>query len=127
MNALGKIAEFIGLRGFIAIGFAVALAVVMWRADAISGQRDKAIQRAANEAAAHSITKASLANLELRLAVFIDEGEQRTKAAQTALRRQQERSAALDAQIARIRAGKPTAANLERCETPQAVTAANGL
>lgn len=121
------IARAIGIRGFIAIGFAVALGIVMMRADTISGQRDKAIQRAANEAAAHSVTKASLANLEQRLAVFIADGARRSGAAATALRRQQERSAALDQQIARLRAVKPTVAEIEQCRTPGVILDATGL
>lgn len=105
----------------------VALGIVMWRADAISGQRDKAIQRAANEAAAHAVTKASLAKLEQRLAAFIAAGERRTEAARKAVEAQEARSAALTAQIARLRSTRPTAVEIERCESAGDVLRAEGL
>jgi hypothetical protein len=121
------IARMIGISGFIAIGLAVALGIALWRADVISGQRDAAVQAAANERAAHSVTRASLDNLEQRLAVFIADGKRRSEAAERAVEAQRERSAALDAQIARMRSQAPTAANLERCETPASVIEAEGL
>lgn len=44
--------NFLGIRGLIALGLAVALAAVMWRADRISGQRDAAMQTIAEMKAA---------------------------------------------------------------------------
>ncbi len=122
------IARAIGIRGGIAILLAIALGITMWRADAISGQRDEAIQGKANEAAAHSVTKASLALLEEKLATYIKDGERRQKAAQDALEAQQERSASLDRQIGAIRSQRAsTPAVVERCETPEVVLSAEGL
>lgn len=125
--SLGKIAGAIGIKGGAILALSLAVAFMWWRADVISGQRDRAIQDRANEAAAHAVTKASLDNLEQRMAVFIREGQERQEAAAQRLREQQERSAALGEQIARIRAEKPSAGQIERCETPGAVIQAEGL
>lgn len=125
--SLTLITRAIGFRGFIAIGFAAAFALMWWRAGVWQERAEEQAQAAANERAAHSVTKASLDKLEQRLAVFIADGERRTKAGEDALRRQQERSAALDGQIARLRAARPTPAEIERCETPSAVRGLEGL
>jgi hypothetical protein len=121
------IARMIGIRGFIAIGLAAALALMSWRADVWQDRAEEYAQAAANEKAAHAVTRASLDNLEQRLAVFIADGKRRSEAAERAVEAQRERSAALDAQIARMRSQAPTAANLERCETPASVIEAEGL
>jgi ABC-type branched-subunit amino acid transport system ATPase component len=121
------IARAIGIRGFIAIGFAAALALMWWRAGVWQDRAEEQAQAAANERAAHAVTRASLDNLEQRLAVFIADGDRRAEAAARALREQRERSAALDAQIARLRSQVPTAGEIERCETPAGVLSASGL
>jgi uncharacterized protein HemX len=121
------IARMIGVRGFIAIGLALALAFAWWRAGVWQERAEEQAQAVANERAAHSVTRASLDNLEQRLAVFIADGKRRSEAAERAVEAQRERSAALDAQIARMRSQAPTAANLERCETPASVIEAEGL
>jgi hypothetical protein len=125
--AFGKIASVIGIKGFVAIGLALALAIMWWRADTISGQRDAAIQARANEQAAHTVTKASLSQCIARSEAYVAEGLRRQKAAAEALRAQEKRSAALDAQIARLRATKPTQAEIEACESPAAVLDSEGL
>lgn len=121
------IARAIGIRGFIAIGFAAAFALMWWRAGVWQERAEEQAQAAANERAAHSVTRASLDSLEQRLAVFIADGDRRAEAAARALREQRDRSAALDAQIARLRSQAPSAGELERCETPASVIAATGL
>ena len=65
---LAKLASAIGIRGFIAIGFAVALALVMWRADVLSGKLDDARFEIATERANHAITRGSVALLEKTIA-----------------------------------------------------------
>jgi uncharacterized protein HemX len=105
----------------------LALGILWWQNGRISDQRDKAVQLAANERAAHSVTKASLANLEQRMATFIADGERRTKTAQEALRTQQARSAALGSQIALVRAERPSEGVVARCETPAVVLGSAGL
>lgn len=121
------IARAIGIRGFIAIGFAAAFALMWWRAGVWQERAEEQAQAAANEKAAHAVTRASLDNLEQRLAVFIADGDRRAEAAARAMREQRERSAALDAQIARLRSQAPTAGELERCETPGTVLGLEGL
>lgn len=121
------IARAIGIRGFVAIGFAAAFALMWWRAGVWQERAEEQAQAAANEKAAHAVTRASLDNLEQRLAVFIADGDRRSEAAARALREQRERSAALDAQIARLRAVRPTAVEIERCESPAGVIGAEGL
>jgi hypothetical protein len=122
------IARAIGIRGFIAIGFAVALAFTMWRADVLSGRLETSQQHLANEKAAHAVTTASLRLLEEKLATYIKDGERRSAAAEKALQAQQERSAALEAQAGRIRTVRvSTPAVPERCETPEVVLESEGL
>jgi hypothetical protein len=124
---LALIARAIGIRGFIAIGFALAFAFMWWRAGVWQGRAEEQAQAAANERAAHAVTRASLSQLEQRLAAFIDDGERRSRAAQEALAEQRGRSAALGEQIARIRAQRPAAGDLAACRSPGAVLAAEGL
>lgn len=119
--------RFLGVRGMIAIGFALAFGFVAWRADTFSARLERSRDALAMEKSAHAVTKASLNNLEQRLAVFIADGDRRAEAAARALREQRERSAALDAQIARLRSQAPTAGELERCETPATVRRLEGL
>lgn len=125
--ASGKIASAIGIKGGIIIALCLALGIMWWRADSISGQRDKAVQLAANERAAHAVTRASLDDLQQRLATYIADGKRRSEAAERAVEAQQARSAVLDAQIARMRSQRPTAVEIERCETPASVIGAEGL
>lgn len=127
MPAFATIARAIGIRGFIAIGFAAAFALMWWRAGVWQDRAEDQMQAAANERAAHAVTKASLAGLEQRLAAFIADGARRTEAAAEALERQQERSAALDSQIARLRAVRPSAGEIQRCESPASVRGLEGL
>ncbi len=117
----------IGLKGGVIIALCLALAFVCWRADTFSDRLERSRNELAAEKAGHAVTRASLDKLELRLAAYIAEGEARQEAAQKALREQRERSAALDSQIARIRAEKPSEGVVERCETPGAVVQAAGL
>jgi uncharacterized protein HemX len=124
---LATIARLIGIRGFIAIGLALALAFAWWRAGVWQERAEEQAQAAANERAAHSVTRASLDNLEQRLAVFIADGKRRSEAAERAVEVQRERSAALDAQIARLRSQGATAGEVERCESPASVIGAEGL
>jgi uncharacterized protein HemX len=124
---LATIARMIGIRGFIAIGLALALAFAWWRAGVWQERAEEQAQAAANERAAHSVTRASLDNLEQRLAVFIADGKRRSEAAERAVEAQRERSAALDAQIARLRSQGASAGEIERCESPASVIEAEGL
>jgi Flp pilus assembly protein TadG len=125
------IARAIGIRGGIAIMLAIALAFVMWRADALSGKLEASQQHLANEKAAHAVTTASLALLEEKLATYIKDGERRSEAAAEALEAQQARSASLDKQIGAIRSQRAKATDMgipiSQCETPEVVLSAEGL
>jgi hypothetical protein len=117
----------IGLKGGVIIALCLALAFVCWRADTFSDRLERSRNELAAEKAGHAVTRASLDKLEVRLAMFIAEGQERQESARRELEAQRERSAALDSQIARLRASRPTAGEVERCETPGAVIAAEGL
>ena len=123
--AAGKIAGMIGVRGFIAIGMALALGIVMWRADAISADREDLRNTLAAERATHAVTRASLATLESELAKMVRDGELRAERLVVALEAQDERSAALRAQAERIRA--QAGSEGEPCVSPDAVRGASGL
>lgn len=120
--AIGKIAGMIGVKGFIAIGLGLALAIVMWRADVLSGKLDDARQTIANERAAHAITRASVETLTSTIETLNAEANARAEAfekSRTEARREAEaleRAAVRsDAQIASLRA---LAANGGQCEVP---------
>lgn len=121
--AAGKIAGMIGVRGFIAIGLALALGIAMWRADAISDSREEARNALAAERAQHAVTRLSLATLESELAKMVRDGTLRAERLEEAMEAQDERSAALRAQAARVRAE----GGVDACVTPDAVRNAGGL
>jgi hypothetical protein len=135
-----RLAAFASRIGLTGLAIAVLLALLAVQTVRLEGFKvwplsvEGAITKAAKQAElaederkAHAVTRASLDNLEQRLAVFIADGKRRSEAAERAVEAQRERSAALDAQIARMRSQAPTAANLERCETPASVIEAEGL
>lgn len=118
----------IGIKGFISIGLALALGITMWRADVISGQRDRAIQERANEQAAHAVTKASLTTLEKTMAIYIEDGKRRSEAARDALEAYQGQSQSLGRQIERLRSAASVAIpEPERCPSPAVVLETEGL
>jgi hypothetical protein len=134
---LAAFASRIGLTGLTIAVLLALLAVQTVRLEgfkvwplSVEGAITKAAKQAElaeDERKAHAVTRASLDNLEQRLAVFIADGKRRSEAAERAVEAQRERSAALDAQIARMRSVKPSAAEIERCETPASVIGAEGL
>jgi hypothetical protein len=123
--AFGKIASAIGIKGFIAIGIALALGIVMWRADAISEDREALRNTLATERAQHAVTRQSLMILEGELAKMVRDGELRASRLAEARQEQQERTEALRGQAERIRA--EGAAEGDPCATPDAVRNAGGL
>lgn len=92
----------IGLRGFIAIGLALALGVTMWRADTISGQRDDLIASLATEEARHAVTRQSVETLSTEMARLVAEGEARKARIDTAMERVRIDTAPLRREAARI-------------------------
>lgn len=121
--AFGKLASAIGIKGFIAIGLALALGIVMWRADAISADREEQRNALAAERAQHAVTRLSLATLEAELGQMVRDGELRAERLEEAMEAQDERSADLRAQAARVR----SEGGVDACVTPDAVRGATGL
>lgn len=123
--AFGKIASSIGIKGFVIIGMALALAVMWWRADAISDSREEVRNALAAERATHAVTRSSLATLESELGKMVRDGELRAERLEEAMEAQDERSAALREQAERIRAQAGSGG--DPCATPDAVRGASGL
>lgn len=122
--AAGKIASAIGIRGFIAIGMALALGIVMWRANAISNDREELRNTLATERAQHAVTRQSLTTLENELKKMVRDGELRASRLAEARQEQQERTEALREQAERITAQGTSG---DPCVTPEAVRNAGGL
>ncbi|RPF70434.1 hypothetical protein [Aurantiacibacter spongiae] len=80
-----EIWKFLGVRGTIAAALALALGIALWRADAISEQRDRAVEQRALAEAGHAVTRASLDRLEGELAAFVQEGKLTRAEAVTAM------------------------------------------
>lgn len=108
--------------GIIAL-LVIALVVVTARADAISSEREVLRNRLANAEARHAVTKASLEQMTNDLSRIVYEGATREDRVQQALDEQQERSAVLREEAAKIIAESVT----DPCKTPQSVLQAKGL
>lgn len=122
--AAGSIAKAVGIKGFIAIGLAIALGVVMWRADAISEDRERIRNALATEKANHAVTRQSVQTLADKIAELNREANARADAFEAAKRaaaaeteRLRELAEGSDARIARLRemAERPATAG---CEAP---------
>lgn len=76
----------------------------------------------------HSVTRGSLEKLITHNAKLVADGKAREERQQEALQEQEERSAALDSQIDRIRAQRPPASPVrQECKSPASVLEAEGL
>lgn len=121
----------IGIRGGIAVAFALAFAFMWFRAGLWQDRAIDYAQAVGAEKQAHAVTRASLAKLEVAHLAYIEAGTKRRRAAERALEKQETHSAALERQIAAIRAQRPPARLPEAvagvCETPAAVLQAGGL
>lgn len=125
--AWAKLAQSIGIKGFISIGLGLALALVMWRADAISGQRDDARQETANERAAHKVTRNSVDILQTSLGKFVGAGKAAKIAQLASIEAQAKDNAKLQGQADAIRAEMATLNDDGECKTPQSILNAEGL
>lgn len=121
--AFGKIASAIGWRGFVAIGLVVALGVQTWRLSSAHSEIEDQRNALATEVAQHAVTRSSLAALESELGKMVRDGELRAERLVEAMEAQDERSAALRAQAARVR----SEGGVDACVTPDAVRNAGGL
>lgn len=124
--AAGKIASAIGIKGFALIGAGLVIAFIWWRADVISGQRDRALERVYAEQAAHGVTKASLAELEKTLARLMTEARAREAALENsrklAAREAQEHERAARASMGQIERLRALAAAGGACAVPEGLS-----
>jgi cell division protein FtsB len=110
-----------------AVALALALAVVMWRADAISAQRDDLRADLATCEARHAVTRQSVATLELSLGRYVGAGKAARVAQLAAIEAQADDNARLEAQAAAIRAEMAAMEPGPGCETPDSIRNAEGL
>lgn len=126
--SVAKIAKAIGIKGFISIGLALALALVMWRADSISKDREDMRNKLAAERAAHAVTRASVDNLQNSLATYVGAGKAAKVAQLAAIDAQAKDNAQLKAQADAIRAEMAAPkAKAADCKTPGSILKAKGL
>lgn len=125
--SFAKLAEAIGLKGFIAIGLAIALGVVMLRADAISKSREQVRNDLAAERAGHAITRNSVATLEASLSKFVGAGKAARVAQLASIEAQAKDNAELQSQADAIRAEMATLGKDGSCKTPGSIMGAKGL
>lgn len=127
MIEIGKLAKMIGIKGFVIIGMAIALGIVMWRADVISGKLEDKRNELAAERAGHAITRQSVATLEQSLSRFIGAGKAAKIAQLAAIEAQAKDSAELQAQADAIRSEMSTLTSDAKCTTPKSIIDARGL
>lgn len=116
---IGKLFAPLAMKvsGGVIAGLLVALALVMWRADAISADRDDMRDRAALAEANHAVTTASLTSLQSELAQMVVEGEARRSRVVKALAEAQREGDLLRGEAAEIRA----AIISDPCTTPDQI------
>jgi predicted negative regulator of RcsB-dependent stress response len=107
----------------------LALALMAWRADTISDQRETARDDLATEKAQHAVTRASVDTLEAELARFVGAGLAARAAQIASLEAQKQDSALLQADADRIRLEIESfdASNSSGCRTSKAILDARGL
>lgn len=113
------------VAGGIILSLVVAFAVVVWRADAISADRERLRNTLATERATHAVTRQSLATLENELTRMVRDGELRAQRLAEARESVREDTAALREQAARVASQR--ASGGDPCVTPDAVRGATGL
>jgi hypothetical protein len=92
--------------GFILL-LAIALAVVMWRADVISDQRDKLRDQLSVSEANHAVTVASLNSLSEQMEAMVRDGELRKERLADAMQQAQDDADELRREADAIRAEAP--------------------
>ncbi|MAY20329.1 MAG: hypothetical protein CL955_06895 [Erythrobacteraceae bacterium] len=116
-----KVAKFIGIRGGIAIAFALALAGTATVLHFVDADRDKWRRTAHQTEVKLEVSNASIADLKESLAVFVGAGKAARVAQLAAIEAQAEKSAAyraqadaIEAMIAEFEPGDPC-----DCSTPE--------
>lgn len=125
--AWAKIAAAIGIKGFVAIGLAVALGIAMWRADAISNDREAIRNNLATERANHAVTRNSVAILEDSLAKFVGAGNAARAAKLASMEAQAKDSEMLELEARAMRREMETWNDDGSCTTPGSILGAGGL
>lgn len=85
-----------------ALALAIALGVVMWRADAISAEREALRTKLATEEAQHAVTRQSVATLTVEMQRLVREGEVRKERVDAAMAKVAVDTEALRQEAARI-------------------------
>ncbi len=115
--------------GGLSLALAIALVVVVWRADVISGKLEDKRDELAREEARHAVTRQSVGILEGELAKFIGAGKASRVAKLASIEAQAKDSARLQQQADVIRAEMATQAEGDPCDcsTPGSIINAEGL
>jgi hypothetical protein len=113
--------------GGAALALLIALGVVMWRADVISGQRDALRDKLAVSDAKLALSNASIATLEKSLADYVGAGKAAKVAQLAAVEKAAKDNAALQGQADAIRKEVAGMKPDGKCATPKAVRSAKGL
>lgn len=127
---LAKLAKAIGIKGFAAIGLALALAFVMMRAHGLSGDLEAKRNELAAERAGHAITRQSVTILQQSLEQFVGAGQASRVAQLASVEAQAKDNAALQAQAEAIRAEMEAMSKRAvdpSCKTPRSVINSRGL
>ena len=101
--------------GGIALALAIALALTMWRADALSKRLDEARQQVATEKANHAVTAASLEDLMGEMATLVEQGRERQQRTEDARKRAEREAKSLARDIERLRRADTS----DPCKTPE--------
>ena len=110
----------------VALALLIALGVVMWRADAISAQRDALRDKLAASDAKLAVSNASIAELQASLAQFVGAGKAAKVAQLAAVEAQVRDNAELQAQADAIRT-EVAKGRSEGCASPEGVMKSKGL
>jgi septal ring factor EnvC (AmiA/AmiB activator) len=127
---LAKIAKAIGIKGFAAIGLAIALIGTAIYAHHVAADLEAKRNELAAEKAGHAITRQSVTILQQSLEQFVGAGHAARVAQLAAIEAQAKDSATLQAQAEAIRkemAAAPARAADPDCRSPRSVINAKGL
>lgn len=95
------------------VALLIALGAVMWRADAISADRDAEREARIAEGVRHEVTRASLDSLTLRMAEMVRDGELRAERLDEAMADVAEDTAPLRENLERFERGEIDITELE--------------
>lgn len=117
---LTELATRIGIRGYIAIGLALALSLMAWRANSLSNELESKRDELAGEKAAHQITRRSVDTLQEVLEKYVGAQKAARIAQLASVEKQAKKSAAMRERAAAIRA-EIDSLEADDCRTPDFV------